>query len=400
MFGKIKKNSWVITSILKANFSTKRQVIKNFLTARKRYVPKKGKVDVKSILKCALCPNMCRFDCPITKVEKSEAASPALKTRIAYLLETGKMNFSDDAINLMYKDLDCDACRQWCPFGFSVGDLLVEVKEDIAERGLAPQSIIKFQERLSKEHTIYENGTTSPGRAREKAEVLYFAGCTTLNRRKKIADSTIGILEEAGINFTTLPEEWCCGMPLYTLGFRETFDEFALHNLESFKEMGCKTIICSCPDCAYTFKELYPKNELKVAHVSQFLAELVKEGKIGPLELDGEFVFHDPCVLSRKLDIYKEPREVLNTISKLNLKETYFNKKDTRCCGRGGMLGITNPDISLEIAKKRSSELREVSNFVISACPACEAALKEADEDLNVMDISEAVFRGMKNGRR
>jgi Fe-S oxidoreductase len=391
MFGKVR---WLVNALYKADFATKRQVIKNFLTAKRRYVPKKGKVD--SILKCALCPNMCRFDCPITKVEKSEAASPAGKMRIAYLMETGKLNFAEDAIDLMYKDLDCDACRQWCPFGFSVGDLLVKVKEDIAEKGLAPERIVKIQERLKKDHTIYENGITSLGGERKKADLLYFAGCTTLNRGKKVADATIGVLEAAGVDFTTLPEEWCCGAPLYSLGFREAFDEFAIHNLRSFKEMGCKTIVCSCPDCVYTFRKLYPKNRYEVRHISQLLAELVE--KVGPLELDGELVFHDPCILSRKLDIYKEPREVLNAISKLNLKEADFNEKDTRCCGRGGMLGITNPSASLEIAKSRAAELGKISNFVISACPACEAALKE--QGLKVMDISEVVFKGMRDGGR
>jgi hypothetical protein len=126
MLDKVKKYSWLTGAIFKANLSTKRQILINFLTAKKKYVPK---AEVDSILKCALCPNMCRFDCPVLKVEKSEASSPAGKMRIAYLLETGKLEFSEDAIDLMYKDADCDACKQWCPFNFSVGELLVDVRK-------------------------------------------------------------------------------------------------------------------------------------------------------------------------------------------------------------------------------------------------------------------------------
>jgi hypothetical protein len=122
---------------------------------------------------------------------------------------------------------------------------------------------------------------------------------------------------------------------------------------------------------------------------------LNKESKIGPMEMNEEYIFHDPCVLSRKLGIYEEPREVLNSISKLKLKEAYFNKKDTRCCGLRGVLGITAPEISLKIAKNRSSELKEVCGSIVTACPACEMALK-ADK---VLDISEVVLRGMKDGK-
>jgi len=391
MLDKVKKYSWLTGAIFKANLSTKRQILINFLTAKKKYVPK---AEVDSILKCALCPNMCRFDCPVLKVEKSEASSPAGKMRIAYLLETGKLEFSEDAIDLMYKDADCDACKQWCPFNFSVGELLVDVRRDIVERGLAPKSLLEFQERLKKEHTIYEGGITSLNMDPKKGgDVLYFAGCTTLNKRKEVADATIKILEKAGINFTTLPEEWCCGAPLHTLGFHDAFREFTEHNLKTLKKAGCKTMICSCPACVYAFKELYPRNKLKVEHTSQFLLRLIKEGKIGPMEMNEEYVFHDPCVLSRKLGIYEEPREVLNNISKLKLKEAYFNKKDTRCCGLGGVLGITAPEISLKIAKNRSSELKEVCGSIVTACPACEMALK-ADK---VLDISEVVLRAMKN---
>ena len=391
---KIKKNSWVIDSILKAKFSTRVQIIKNFLWAKKKYLPKDKNADMGDILKCALCPNMCRFDCPISLAEKSEAGTPAGKAKTAYMIETGKLD-TDDARDLMYLGLGCDACRQWCPFGFSVGDLLIGVKKDIADRGLAPKHIAEFAERTKKEHSIYE-GNASLGESK-KADVVYFAGCTALNKRKEVVDSTKQILEEAGINFTTLADEWCCGAPLHALGFENYFKEFADHNLEAFSETGCETIVCSCPECAYTFRGLYPK--FKVKHISQFLGELIKEKKLGDLELEGEFVFHDPCVLARKLNS-QEPKQILNRISKLNFKEPHLSGKDTRCCGRGSMLNVTHPDISFAIAKNRVSELKEISDHVISACPSCEVALKEADKDISVSDLSEVVLRGMKGGRR
>ena len=52
-----------------------------------------------------------------------------------------------------------------------------------------------------------------------------------------------------------------------------------------------------------------------------------QKNKIEHMELEEEYVFHDSCVLSRKLNIYDEPREVLNNILKLNIKEPCFNKK-------------------------------------------------------------------------
>ncbi len=396
---KIRKNSWLIKLIVKANLSTKNQLIKSLLFSEKKYLPKtRLEADAKSVLKCALCPNMCRFACPILKAEKSEAVSPSGKTRIAHLLETDHLEYKKENVDIFYNDLDCEACRQWCPFGFSVGELSIGVKRDIAKKGLTPKALLEVKDKLLKEHTIYPEGITSFADPKEKkANILYFAGCTTLNKRKEIAVATTKILEKAGISFTVLQEEWCCGYPLYALGFQEEFQSFAERNSKGIKETGCKMIICSCPTCAYVLKKMYPLGNCEVKHASQYFLELIKGNKLNLKEVDKEFVYHDPCVLSRKLDVTEEPRQVLKSIPNLTLKETYFNKKNTQCCGKGGGLGLANPELSFQIAQNRVSQLEEVSSSIVTACPSCELALKSAGKSIEVLDLSEIILAALNN---
>ena len=401
MLDKAKKYSWIMSAISKLKWSTKKEVITHFLTSKKKYIPKKKtNADVDNILKCALCPNMCRFDCPVLRVEKSETSSPSGKARIAYLVEMNRLNFSDDVIDLMYKCASCDACKEWCPFDFSLGELLIGVRKDIVEKGLVPSSLTIFKEKLEENHTIYGEGITSLGLEAKRGDVLYFAGCTTLNKRKEVANANIKILEKAGINFTTLSNEWCCGAPLSILGFGSDFKKFAEHNIKAIRESGCKTMICGCPECVHTFKELYPRIGLKlnveILHTSQFLLRLVEEGKIKMKHLKEEYVYHDPCVLSRKLNICEEPRELLKNIPELKLKKAQFDRKETRCCGMGGMLGVTNPKISLEMAKNRVSGLREACNSIVTACPTCELAFKNVNKKLRVLDLSELILETME----
>jgi Fe-S oxidoreductase len=397
---KIRKNTWLVKLIVKANLSTKNQLVKSFLSSEKKYLPKnKLEANAKSVLKCALCPNMCRFACPVLKAEKSEALSPSGKTRVAHLLEMDKLDYSRDAVNVFYNDVDCDACKQWCPFGFSVGELSVGIKRDIARKGLAPKALLAVKEKILEYHTIYPERITSLdiNQKKKKADLLYFAGCTTLNKRKEIAAATTKILETAGVNFTALQEEWCCGYPLHALGFQKEFQTFADHNLKSIKETECKTIVCSCPSCADMLKKIYPPGKYEVKHAAQFFWELIKNNKLSLKEVEGEFVFHDPCALSRKLEVYEEPRQILRSIPKITIKEAYFNKKNTQCCGRGGGLGIANPALSLRLAKDRVSQLKEISTSVVTACPSCELALKEADETIEVLDLSEIILAALNN---
>lgn len=393
----IKKNRWLIKLIAKANFSTKSQLLRNFLFSENKYLPKtKLEANAKSVLKCALCPNMCRFDCPVLKAEKSEALSPSGKTRVAHLLETDKLNYERETTSIFYNDADCDACKQWCPFGFSVGELSIGIKSDIANRGLAPKGLLAVKEKILERHTLYpENVTSMEINPKKKAEILYFAGCTTLNRRKETAVATTKILESAGVDFTVLQEEWCCGYPLHALGFRKEFEAFSEHNIKSFKETGCKTIVCSCPSCAYMFKKIYPAGKYNVQHTSQFFWELMKNNRLNLKDVEREVVFHDPCSLARKLNVYEEPRLILKSIPKINLKEAYSNKKNTQCCGRGGALGIANPALSLQLAKNRVAQLKETSASVVTACPSCELALKEADETIEVLDLSEIILAAL-----
>lgn len=393
MFDTARKYLWIFKAIAKLTPSTQKKVVSKFLTAQKKYLPEKSKADVADILKCALCPNMCRFDCPVLQAAKSETYSPSGKARIAYLIEMERL-LSDDAVNLMYACAGCSACQEWCPFKFSVEDLLIGVRKDAAKKGMIPRFVMDFKRNLVENHTVYERGSTSMGIESRKADILYFAGCTTLNRTREIGEATLRIIEKAGIAAAILPEEWCCGAPLSILGFDKDFKEFAEHNRSVIREGGYRTVVCSCPECVYTFRDVYPRIglplKIEVLHTSEFLLKLVKEGELTFRKCEEEYIYHDPCVLSRKLNIYVEPRELLKR-SGVSVKEAQFNRKETRCCGMGGMITLSHPDISLEMIKSRNSELTRVCKSIVTACPTCKVAFKKVN-DLT-LDVSEVVLK-------
>jgi len=154
--------------------------------------------------------------------------------------------------------------------------------------------------------------------------------------------------------------------------------------------------VCSCPECVRTFRDVYPKIgfnlKMKILHSSQFLLKLLKEGKITFKEHNKEYIYHDPCVLSRKLDIHEEPRELLQSIPGVTLKEAQFNRKETRCCGMGGLLRVTSPEISLKVTMNRASELGE--SQIVTACPSCKVAFNRV-KDIDVSDLSEVILKAL-----
>ncbi|MEA2053508.1 MAG: (Fe-S)-binding protein [Candidatus Thermoplasmatota archaeon] len=385
------KYAWIMDSLAKTSFSTKARAMRHFLIGKKEYLRrKKTRADMDSVIKCALCPNMCKFDCPVLAAEKNDAMSPSGKTRIAYFIETDRLN-SQDAIELMYKCAGCDACMQWCPFDFSVGDILKGVREDIAGMSLAPPRIIKIKENLEKNHTIHERkyDKSTDG----KGDVLYFMGCEVSSERGEIADSMTKIFEGAGEKYVLLKDEWCCASPFINLGFTDEFKKFAEHNVKAIEESGCRTMVCSCPTCTYVFRHIYPQFgfeiKARVMHTSEYLLRLMENKKMAKA-IEKECVYHDPCALIRKLGLEEEPRKIAKRAG-MKIKETYFNRKDTKCCGMGCSLGSTNPDIASKMADARLEELKKQSDCIVTACPTCNTTFRKGG--VEVYDISEIVLK-------
>ncbi len=392
-----RKYAWVKDALSHASLSTKVRAMKHFMMGKKEYLPKrKTAADMDAVIKCALCPNMCKFDCPVLEAEKNEAVSPSGKMRIAHFIETGRLE-TRDAVELMYHCCTCDACREWCPFDFSVGDLLKGVRRDIVISHTVPEEVSRLRDHLEQTHTMDERTYAPDGR--KNGDILYFMGCTVLSEGRAIAEAMDAIFRAAGEEYAVMEDEWCCGAPLHNLGFFDEFHTFAQHVAEKIGESGCRTVVCSCPTCAHTFKNLYPETghplQVEVMHATEYISRMLDEGIITPGKFERECVYHDPCTLARKLGITEEPRAVLKGIPGLQLREPHFSRNHTRCCGRGGQLWRTNPRVAESIAEKRREELEEHAACIVTACPACREALGAHGE---VYDVSEIVALSMGDG--
>ena len=125
----LKKYKWMGPIIQKMDRDIKRIFMKNFRMRDKNFFPEGDyKADIKNLVNCMLCPNMCRFDCGTLQASQKETMSPAYKARIGYYLTIGKIDYNDsEFVNLMYKCTTEENCKVWCPFDFSVVSLLESV---------------------------------------------------------------------------------------------------------------------------------------------------------------------------------------------------------------------------------------------------------------------------------
>jgi Fe-S oxidoreductase len=297
----------------------------------------------------------------------------------------------------MWRCTTCGNCPQQCPRGVKIIESGVALRRIATEYGVFPtpvKSVRTISASLTGEgNPLNEKRANRAAWAEglsvkpftEGMEILYFPGCYLCYdpRLKKVAGATARILKRAGIDFGILgAEESCCGESIRKTGDEEVFKRLARENIKTFVDHGVKKILVSSPHCYHTFKNEYPEFmvNFEVVHISQFLCELIDEGR---LELSGEYAkkvtYHDPCYLGRHNGVYEEPREVLKRVPGLELNEMPDSRRDSLCCGGGGgriwmetLKGERFSDLRLEQASAIGAEV------LVTACPYCITHFEES----------------------
>jgi len=378
--------------------------------------------------------------CPIYLRYKYDAYSGQGLINIAQELLEGTLDYEDGLIEHIYSCTTCGACDINCKSvrDMEVLDTILALRAKCVEDGQGPMPEHREYARLvENSHNIY-------GRAHdhrfdwlpediaisERAEVVYFVGCTTSYLYPDIARNTVKILNAGGMDFKVMhAEEYCCGAPLWRTGQREAARKLAEHNLEAFRKQGIKTLITSCSECYGTFKGFYPRIaelDFEVLHITEVIQSMLKEGKLKPSKnLNMKVTYHDPCLLGRLSElyvpwngeikaygyhdppkqwrrgtngVYEAPREILRAIPGIELVEMTRNEENSFCCGGGGGVPAAFPDFALWTAIERLNEARSTgAEAIISSCPFCQSSFEKAIDSnqstIHYHDLTELVAR-------
>ncbi len=242
-------------------------------------------------------------------------------------------------------------------------------------------------------------------RFEEGMEILYSPGCYLSYdpRGKKVAKATVEILQAAGVDFGILgTDESCCGESIRKTGDERLFKTLARQNISNFVGNGVTRMLVSSPHCYHSFKNEYRefKVNFEVIHITEFLHQLISEGRLKlTREVARTVTYHDPCYLGRHNGVYEQPRQALQSVPGLQLKEMSENRKNSFCCcGGGGRIWMETPkgerfsDLRLEQAAVTGAQV------MVTACPYCttnfeDSRLSRPDggASIEIKDITEII---------
>ena len=220
-------------------------------------------------------------------------------------------------------------------------------------------------------------------------EVLFWVGCAGSyeERGKRVSRSLAKLLHEAGVTYAILgKEETCTGDAARRLGNEYLFQTLAQQNVETMKGYGVTKIVTNCPHCFNTLANEYPDfgGKFEVMHGTELVARLVREGRIqlvhgAPMSLS----FHDPCYLGRHNGVYDAPRELLNAIPGIAIKELPRSRENGMCCGAGGGRMWLDETIGARVNQARFAEIEANGTDAVGvSCPFCMVMLGNAKTEL------------------
>ncbi len=313
--------------------------------------------------------------------------------------------------NEVWRCTTCGACEAACPHSVPIGEVMLGLRSLAWQERKLPEGLPGMLwdvywdgnpwGRPPSERSRWAAGLDIPRFDSAKHEVMLYIGCTASydRRAQKIARSVVSLLRTAGVTFGTLgDDEPCCGDPVRSVGNDAYLQEIVKANAGLFLESGVTHVVTVSPHCYDTFARCYPDldGKFRPQHYTQFVAELVAQGRLAFEGLAGESVtFHDPCYLARHHDETEAPRSVIGAIEGLELREMSRSRSETLCCGGGGGRMWMETAAGERFADSRVREAAATGASVLATtCPHCVACLEDGisvtkTQNLKLMELSE-----------
>ncbi|MBU6375727.1 MAG: (Fe-S)-binding protein [Bdellovibrionales bacterium] len=308
----------------------------------------------------------------------------------------------------------CRACEIACPVFIEQTDKIYDIRRNLVMmESSMPDGVQAVFKNMETNATPWAFSAADRGKWAEdlsiptmaenpEIDVLVWVGCAGSydDRNKKVLRSFVSVLKKAGIRFAILGnEEQCTGDPARRIGNEYLYQTLAKANVETLNRYSVKKIVTACPHCFNTIKNEYKDfgGQYEVLHHSQFIAQLIRDGKIKPSKgVDETITFHDSCYLGRWNNVYEQPRAVIEAIPSARLVEMKQNHDQALCCGAGGGRMFMEETIGKRINISRTEQALETkAGIIASSCPFCMTMMtdgvksKEMLDKVKVLDIAE-----------
>jgi Fe-S oxidoreductase/nitrate reductase gamma subunit len=375
---------------------------------------------------CTEC-GRCEAQCPASRTGKPLSPKKLILDLKDHLFEGDGARMVGDVIvdDVLWDCTTCRACMQACPVYIEHVPKILDMRRNLV---LVENRFGQDWQRLFDNLEASGNPWRFPSSTRgdwvgdldvpilgqgvsvDEVDALYWVGCAGSfdERNQKIARAFVQLCQRAGVRVAILgAQETCTGDPARRAGHEYLFQLLAQQNVQTLAGLGVKKIVATCPHCFNTLLTEYPQlgGSYEVVHHSQFLADLVAQGKLRPAaHAEQTLAYHDPCYLGRYHELYEPQRRVVGAIPGVQLREVEGACRERgMCCGAGGARVFVEETRGRRINHLRVEQLQTTqADGVATACPYCMIMLEDGTrtrgiaEQLPVLDIAEVLLSSLE----
>jgi Fe-S oxidoreductase len=364
---------------------------------------------MESCIHCGMCAQACHFYLatedprltPIWKLEpfkqayKREAGPFAIFYRLLGLKDPVTAAQLLEWQELIYDTCTmCGRCTMACPMGIDIAALVSQARHAMFLAGLVPQELHAVAERAEKEGSplgatakvfkdriewLADDHEIDIPLDKPSAKVICAMSSIEIMKYPESIVATAKILNHLGLDWTFRSD-----------GYEATNFGLLSGNTAWQRDMSMKLInaaiaagaeLLILPECGHAYgamrwmgANLYGKPlPFKVLHISEFLGENVKSGRIRLKPVAKSVTFHDPCQVSRRGGATRAPRDVLAGLS-VELREMSSDGNMNWCCGGGGGV-VTIHRADATRYKAFQIKMKQVEDtgaeMLVSSCSNC-----------------------------
>ena len=296
---------------------------------------------------------------------------------------------------IAYSCNECSQCTLKCPKEFNMKGIFTALKEDYAEKnnGLVPLEILKESDRTQEKECGDEYCTRVDGslqkkevHKKQKTKYVFVPGCTVSAYSPKGVENIVKHLKECLGHENVGALLQCCGKVTRFIGETEKFEERNKKAIDILDDMGAEVIITVCPSCYKVFKET-AKNQKVIAYwdLMKNLIGIPETARGIGTGSDVVFNIHDSCVTRDETSHHESVRWVLDELG-YNWTEIERNGKNTRCCGVGGMVCSSNPELYERVYTRRANDFDQ--HNIVTYCGSCRGTMQAAGKDaVHILDL-------------
>ncbi len=231
-----------------------------------------------------------------------------------------------------------------------------------------------------------------PAEGEKRYRVGMILGCVQRVFFSDVNAATARVLSANGCEIVIPRSQGCCSALPAHQGETQQAQTLARQMIDSFENTDVDFIIINAAGCGHTLKEYghiladdpdYVERAQafsnKVRDVQEFLVEVGLSAPLHPLQADPLVtVYQDACHLLHGQKISRQPRQLLEQIPGLVLKEPL---DAALCCGSAGVYNMLQPEIAAELGQMKATNLVKTgATLIASSNPGCSLQIKQALE--------------------